>query len=143
MEYNLIIDKFSPESLVLSVHERTALVDKIEQLINPAVNEITAYGQGEILYIPLNEIFCFFTDSGKVYICTDTKKLLIKQRLCYAENIANDNFVKINQGCIINKNYVKKFQVSIGGSIKVCLKNGFEDYISRRELTKVKRSFGL
>ncbi len=143
MEYILNIDKNSPESLVLSVHERTALVDNIERLINPGISEITAYGQDEIFCIPMDEIYCFFTYSGKVYISTNNKKLMVKQRICNIENVANDSFIKINQGCIINKNYVKKFQVSIGGSIKVCLKNGFEDYVSRRELTKVKRSFGL
>ena len=143
MEYRLIIDKNIPESLVLSVHERTALVDCIERLIIPGAEEITAYGQDEIYNIPLNEIYCFFTDSGRVYISTGNNKLMIKQRLCNIESVINENFVKINQGCIINKKFVKKFQVSIGGAIKVCLKNGFEDYISRRELTKVKRSFGL
>lgn len=143
MEYRLIIDKNNPESLVLSVHERTAFVDSIERMLNRGTEEITGYADDEIFCVPLDEIYCFFTDSGRVYISTDNKKLMIKQRLCNIESVINENFVKINQGCIINKNFVKKFQVSIGGAIKVCLKNGFEDYISRRELTKVKRSFGL
>lgn len=143
MEYRLIIDKNNPESLVLSVHERTAFVDSIERMLNRGTEEITGYADDEIFCVPLDEIYCFFTDSGRVYISTDNKKLMIKQRLCNIESVINENFVKINQGCIINKNFVKKFQVSIGGAIKVSLKNGFEDYISRRELTKVKRSFGL
>ena len=143
MEYRLIIDKNNPESLVLSVHERTAFVDSIERMLNRGTEEITGYADDEIFCVPLDEIYCFFTDSGRVYISTDNKKFMIKQRLCNIESVINENFVKINQGCIINKNFVKKFQVSIGGAIKVCLKNGFEDYISRRELTKVKRSFGL
>lgn len=143
IEYRLIIDKTIPESLVLTVHERTAVVDIIEKIIKAETDEITAFGEDEIFRVALNKIYCFYTDSGRVYIRTDNEKLMIKQRLCNIENTVDENFIKINQGCIINKNYVKKFKVSIGGAIKVCLKNGFEDYISRRELKKVKRSFGL
>ena len=60
-----------------------------------------------------------------------------------SEEILGDDFVKINQGCIVKVNAVKRFEASVGGAIKIILGNGFEDYISRRELSKVKILFLL
>ena len=59
------------------------------------------------------------------------------------EELLDNSFIKINQGCIVNINKILKFDSSITGSIKVILKNGFSDYISRRELKNVKRRIGL
>ena len=59
------------------------------------------------------------------------------------EELLDNSFIKINQGCIVNINKILKFDSSITGSIKVILKNGFNDYISRRELKNVKRRIGL
>ena len=68
---------------------------------------------------------------------------LIKERIYQVEELLDNSFIKINQGCIVNINKILKFDSSITGSIKVILKNGFSDYISRRELKNVKRRIGL
>ena len=143
MEYELIINKSAEESLVLTVHERNELVEVVEKLLCTKQEFITASGEDEIFRIAVKDIECFYTDSGRVYLCTGKQRLLVRQRLYSLEELLPPEFVKINQGCIVNINFVKKFQTSVGGAIKVILKNGFEDYISRRELSKVKRRFGL
>lgn len=143
MEYELIIDKNAVESLVLTVNERSNLVDSIEHLLNTDIEVIRGYMDDEISLIPVNEVDCFYTDCGKVHMSVDKQIFLIRERICTLEENLPDFFQKINQGCIVNVSCVKKFEVSVGGAIKVILKNGFEDYISRRELTKVKRRFGL
>ena len=38
---------------------------------------------------------------------------------------------------------IKKFESTIGGSLKVIFKNGYVDYISRRELKIVKQRMGI
>ena len=53
------------------------------------------------------------------------------------------SFIKLNQSCIANKNKIKKFESTIGGALKVIFKNGYIDYISRRELKNVKERMGL
>lgn len=143
MEYTLIIDSESEESLVLTVRERTELVDSIERLINPKQEYLLGSRDFDTFRIPIRKISCFITDNNKVYAYAGNEKYSLKQRLYQLEELLDDGFVKINQGCIINMSQVRKFETTLGGSIKVVLKNGFEDYISRRELKKVKRRFGL
>lgn len=142
LEYTLIIDNTKTESLILTVHERNAFVEFIEELLSGS-DTVTAYRDDEILLVPTNSISCFFTDKNKVCINVNGEKFHIKQKLYMLEETLGNSFIKINQGCIVNIRHVKKFTASVGGSVKVVLQNGFEDHISRRELRNVKRRFGI
>jgi len=143
VDYRLIIDKEKEESLVLTVHERGEIVEKIEELIGEKTDRIYAYKEDEILPISANDADCFFTDKNKVYAHLGKEKYLLKVRLYQLEEITKNSFIKINRGCLINIRKIKKFEMSFGGTISVVLNNGFKDYISRRELQNVKRRMGL
>ena len=143
MEYKLIIDETADESLVLTVHERNSLVESVEKLVNTKIQQLTAYTEDDVFRISIKDVDCFYTDSGRVCALVGKEKYTVRYRLYALEEILDGDFIKINQGCIVNVNTVKKFEASVGGAIKIILGNGFEDYISRRELSKVKRRFGL
>ena len=143
MRYQLIIDKEKEESIVITVHEKTDKIKQIEDIIYSNKYQLLAFDQEEIVPININEVFAFFTNDSKVYVSLNDKELLIKERIYQIEELLDDSFIKINQGCIVNINKILKFDSSITGSIKVVLKNGFQDYISRRELKNVKRRIGL
>ena len=143
MKYQLIIDKTKEESIVITVHEKTDKIKQIEDIINSNKYQFLAYNQEEIVPININEVFAFFTNDSKVYVSLNDNELLIKERIYQVEELLDNSFIKINQGCIVNINKILKFDSSITGSIKVILKNGFSDYISRRELKNVKRRIGL
>lgn len=143
MKYQLIIDKTKEESIVITVHEKTDKIKQIEDIINSNKYQFLAYNQEEIVPININEVFAFFTNDSKVYVSLNDNELLIKERIYQVEELLDNSFIKINQGCIVNINKVLKFDSLITGSIKVILKNGFSDYISRRELKNVKRRIGL
>ena len=143
MKYQLIIDKTKEESIVITVHEKTDKIKQIEDIINSNKYQLLAYNQEEIVPININEVFAIFTNDSKVYVSLNDNELLIKERIYQVEEFLDNSFIKINQGCIVNINKILKFDSSITGSIKVILKNGFSDYISRRELKNVKRRIGL
>lgn len=143
MKYILTIDPEQEEKVIVIVHQRNELVDGIEKLINETINEIIGFKENETVKMNIDDISCFFTDDNKIYAICNNERYYIKLRLYQIESLIDNNFVKINRGCIINKKEIKKFESSFGGSIKVVLKNGFSDYISRRELSNVKRSIGL
>ena len=143
MEYTLIIDPQKDESLVLSVHERNKIVEAVEKIMGINAMCLFGYSETDAVRIDPNEVDCYFTDSNKIYVCIGDKKYLLKERLYKIEEILSQDFIRINQGCIINVNKVKKFDMSLGGTIKVILTNGFEDYISRRQIKNVKRRFGI
>lgn len=143
MKYQLILDKEKEESIIITAHEKTEKIIMIEKIINVNDQKLMAYNDDEIIPIMLNNVYAFYTNDSKVFVKMKENDYLIKERIYQVAELLDESFVKINQGCIVNINKILKFDSSITGSIKVVLKNGFQDYISRRELKNVKRRLGL
>ena len=141
MKYELILDENEEESIVIRAHHRNEMIIQIENIIKN--NKLLGYGNGEIVPLSLSDVYVFYTSNGKVFASMGKEVYELKERIYNIEGIVDDSFVKINQGCIVNVNRILKFDSSITGCIKVILKNGFSDYISRRELKNVKRRLGL
>lgn len=143
MDYKLIIDKEKEEYLHILVHEKNYLVEKIEELIGKDKNIIIGLYDEDKYRLSVNDVSCYFTNNNKVYAIMEGKEYQIKERIYQVEELVDEDYVKINQGCIVNINQIEKFEMSIGGTIKVVLRNGFEDYISRRNLKEVKERLGI
>ena len=143
MKLRIVIDKNHDEQILIYAHEKTALICEIEQLVNNDSFDLTGYGETETVKLNLNEICCFITEDNKVFALTEKDKYRLKSRLYQIEENLNDNFVKINQSCIANIKKIDKFKASVGGALTVIFKNGYEDYVSRRNLKSVKERLGL
>ena len=77
-------------------------------------------------------------EDGRVYALLSGKRLRLKSRLYEIEDVLPECFIRINQSCIVNISMIKKFTVSIGAALMVELKCGYRDYVSRRQVKKVK-----
>ena len=142
MKCIITIDKDREEEVLIFAHEKTKLVEDIINLIN-SENIFVGYSDGEIYRLNLSEINCFTVEDNKVYALTDNGKLHVKQRLYQVEERLSDDFVKINQSCIANIKKIKKFDSSVSGMLTVIFKNGYRDYVSRRNLKSVKERLGV
>ncbi|MBQ4348202.1 MAG: LytTR family transcriptional regulator [Clostridia bacterium] len=143
MELKIVIDKNRAEEVLVFAHERSELVKSIESLVERCEKNFVAYGDGCVRKISADEVYCFVSCGGKVYALTENEKLLLKERLYQIEEKLGNNFVKINQSCIGNINSIKSFDVSVSGTLKVIFKNGYTDYVSRRQIKNVKERFGI
>ena len=139
MKYKLIIDETKEEEVVITCHQKREIFDQIEQLINNIDNKLIGYENNDIIMIKLEEVSCFISENNKVFAMIDNHKYLIKKRLYQIEEMLDLNFVRLNQSCIANINKIDKFTVSFNGFLKVVFSNGYEDFISRRELKNVRR----
>ena len=143
MKCTLIITDEHQEEVVIYARERTKLTDDIEALVIGSVTEIIGYGENQAIRLKTDEVTCFMVEDSKVYALTDKEKYQLKQRLYQLEEMLPDNFVKINQSCIANIRQIKKFDTSISGTLVINFKNGYKDYVSRRQMKTVKERFGL
>ena len=143
MKCTTIIDNEHDEEVVIYVHRDSALAQKIRELCQEAPFELIGYEDTGFVIIEPEHVHCFALENGKLFALTENKKLLIKQRLYEIERSFGESFVKINQSCIVNVKYIERFDTSIGGALKVTLKNGYKDYISRRQLKYVKERIGF
>ena len=139
LKYELIIDSMKEESIIITAKDKNDLIIEIEKLIKTNMIKIVGYKDDEIYPLELSEIYCFYTQDGKVYAQSKTDNYLVKERIYQLEQVTSELFVKINQGCLVNVKKILKFESNLGGFIKVVLKNNYSDYISRRELKNVKR----
>ena len=143
MKCKVFIDKNHEEEVVIYSHQRNSLVEEIESLVNSQEIEITGYKEQETVKLDLSEIFCFICEENKIYALTEKERFKIKLRLYQLEEKLPQNFVKLNQSCIGNVKKIQRFNASFGGSLSVEFKNGYKDYVSRRQLKIVKERFGF
>ena len=143
MKYSLIIDDKEEESIIITAHQKNELIVEIEKLIKQNDISLIGYDDNKLVPINLNEVYSFYTKNSKVYAMMKNENYLIRERIYQVLELSDERFIKINQGCLVNINKISRFEASIGGAIKVVLKNGFSDYIARRELQNVKRRLGL
>lgn len=143
MKCTLIITDEHEEEVVIYARERTKLTNDIEVLVCGSVPEIIGYKENEVVKLNSDLISCFTVEGNKVYALTDSEKLQIKLRLYQLEEMLPDTFVKINQSCIANIRKIERFDTSVSGTLLIKFKNGYKDYVSRRQMKAVKERFGL
>ena len=143
MKCTLIITNEHEEEVVIYARERTKLTDDIEALVIGSVPELIGYKENQTVKLSSDSVYCFTVEDNKVYALTDSEKLQIKLRLYQLEEMLSDTFVKINQSCIANIKKIERFDTSVSGTLLIKFKNGYNDYVSRRQMKAVKERFGL
>lgn len=146
MKFFLKIDNGQEPSVTVVCDRVNATVKKIEELCKDderAGEMLYGFNDDEVVPLALPQITCFFTKDNKVYALVGDKEYGVKLRIKQIMDIVDDAFIKINQGCVANVSQMRQFKVSFGGALKVIFKNGYTDYVSRRETKNVKRRLGL
>ena len=143
MKYRIEIVKDQEEDIVIFAKEDTAQIRQIEELLQKDNAELFGYAEQEMICLEPKEIYCFFVESGRVYAKTERQSLQVRERLYVLEEKFAADFIKINQSCLVNKQKIERFRSTFGGALEVILKNGYRDYISRRQLKEVKERMGL
>lgn len=142
MKCTVIFDD-SREEIIIYTKEKTKLIEKIEQLSSENEVSLVGYKDDEIIPFEFEDVYCFIVENNKVYAITEKEKYLLKLRLYQIEQLANDDFIKLNKSSLANIKKIKKFDASIGGTLKVIFKNDFVDYVSRRNIKSIKERLGL
>ncbi len=143
MKLRIVIDPNRDEEIVIIAHEKSHLVCEIEELVKNYSVDLIGYTENETVKLDLNDVYCFFTEDNKVFALTENEKYRLKSRLYQLEEVLSENFVKINQSCIANIKKIDRFKATVGGSLTVVFKNGYVDFVSRRNLKNVKERLGL
>ena len=142
MDYKIEINETQDEDILVIAKCSSSLLQQIEALLQEE-QPVRGYSDRAIIQIRSERTFCFYIEDNRVYAQTKDGTFYVKERLYQLEDIFANQFVKINQSCLINQKEIEKFEVSLGGSLSVVLTNGYRDYISRRQLKQVKERFGI
>ncbi len=143
MKFRLIIDKNRDEEVFVYAHEKTKLIEDIENLVSENGFELMGFIDREAVKLNLAEVYCFISENNKVFAVCEKERFMLRYRLYQLEEKLPPNFVKINQSSIADIKKIKRFDTSFTGVLKVVFKNGYTDYVSRRNMKKVKERLGL
>jgi DNA-binding LytR/AlgR family response regulator len=143
MKYNLFINENNEEKIDIFCKSKTPIVDEIINLCEKESLNIVGIFEDERKLLYLNEIERIYTQNNKTFAVCEKKHFQIKYRLYQIEEMVSSNFIKINQSCIVNLNFISSFKSTFGGTVMVIFKDGEKDFISRRELKHIKERLGI
>ena len=146
MKFTLLIQKNQEEEIQALVHEESEFTEKLQNMVLQynGTDKLPAYGEDETLMLSFSQIECIFSQEGKTW-AIDRRgiKYHLKYRLYELEQLLPSNFIRINKSAIANRSQIEKLATSFNGSVDAVFKCGYQDYISRRCLSEIKRSLGL
>ena len=146
MKLTLLIQKNQEEEIHALVHEESEFTEKLQNLVLQynGTDKLPGYREDETRMLSFSEIECVFSQEGKTW-AIDRKgtKYRLKYRLYELEQLLPPGFIRINKSAIANRSRIKKLAASFNGSVDAVFKCGYQDYVSRRCLTEIKRSLGL
>lgn len=143
MKCKILIDQEHAEEVLIYTHQKSPLTNAIQELCESNALELVGYVEKEMVRLDLIDVYCFVVEENKVYALYEQEKFQMKCRLYELQEQLPQHFVKINQSCIANLKKIERFNAAISGSLDVTFKNGYTEYISRRQLKIVKERLGL
>jgi len=144
MKFNLIVDKAKEEQIVATVHRRTELIDRIEELVlsYAGTDRIPAYTEDDMKILMFSDIECITVLSGKTFaIDRQNRRYRLKLRLYELEPMLPTSFIRINKSTLANENRLERFSVTYSGGVDAVFKCGYTEYVSRRCFAEIKRRF--
>ena len=137
-----ISNEFDEIEVIINSPEKNKQVAEIEEkVLNITQGNIeTIIGQkgNDIFVINVSDIIMFYSEDKNNYCKTSDGVFLIKEKLYFLEeNLSNNQFIRISNSAIINIDKVECFNMSFVGSIIVKLKDGSEEYVSKRKISSV------
>lgn len=144
MKFRLIIDRTKEEEVVVTAHEKSALTDKIEQLVmkHEGSDRIAAFTEDETKVLLFSQIECITVQDGKTWaIDTRGERFRLRQRLYELEEMLPSCFIRINKSALANENRLERFSSSFSGAVDAVFKCGYREYVSRRCFAVIRRRF--
>ncbi len=146
MKIEVKIDESCTETKVIIVAGKmTDEVSELMQRLSKTVPQgLIGYENDVALPLESDDIVRIYAAVGKVYAVTAEKEYVLRLRLYEAEDRLNGKgFARISNSEIINIRKAKKFDLSTAGTICVLLSNGDICFVSRRYVTKIKKTLGI
>ncbi len=144
MKYKLIIDKNAEEEIVAIVHSPSSLTKQIEDLIHnfSGTDSIMGYREDEMRKLAFDEIECITVLDRKVIaIDTHGNHYRIQDRLRDLEAILPSYFIRINKSALANEHRILRFDAAFNGGVDAVFACGYQDYVSRRCFSEIKRRY--
>ena len=120
-------------------------VTELAQLITDFGGSRLLVGKQEDVMVVLQpeEIYLIRVEQEKVYLVTKTETYRTQKRMKDVLAILGSGFMQISKSAAINLKYLESVEPYFNGVMKLNLKNGESEYISRKYVPELKKYLGL
>ena len=146
MRFRLQIDPEAEEEVLVTVHRRTQLIDRLEALVlgGEQGERIIGYREDDWRELNFRDVECILVQEDRTYaIDSRGERFLLKARLYEVEKLLPDSFFRINKSAIANRDRIERFTASFNGAVDVKFRCGYQDYVSRRCFRAIKERMGI
>ncbi len=117
--------------------EVMSVVNELHEIFDKNLTGTDEKGNKRILR--RSEIFSVFSEGQRVMILTIDGRFTVPNKLYELESELHEaDFIRISKSEIVNIRKIKSLDMSITGTIKLVMKNGYETYVSRRNVAKIR-----
>lgn len=117
--------------------------------ITSQINQIVLYMQAKNKVFPVSDgektrilkpedIYLIKSEDNKLTIYDQKNQYTSNKRLYEVPQLLGNQFMRISKNTYININYLESVEVAFSGMLKMKLKNGLTDYISRMYVKELK-----
>lgn len=135
----------APPYAVIYTDEVTAEVRRAAALLEAGAgpDRLTVLDGERMVVLRPDEIYLIRVENEKTVVYTQTEHYNGGKRLYEFEALLGSGFLRISKSSLVNGSYLDCVEPSFGGVMRLVLKNGCRDYISRRYLPALKRYLGI
>ncbi len=113
------------------------IVGELHALYDPSLTGTDEVGNKCVL--TPGELVSFYAEKQKVFALDQSRKYTVSRTLQELEKeLEISGFVRISKSELVNIRKIKSLDMSVTGTIRVIMKNGYETYTSRRNVSKLK-----
>lgn len=144
VECNICADCKEPHA-VLHINKMTPpIAQAISLLEKEDTDTIAATRDGKTYFISPGNLELVRTE-GRDIACYDKLKnrYLLSRPLYELEDILGRQFARVSKSTIINLRRISHVEAGLNGTMELVMKNGVEDYISRKYRKSFKERLGL
>jgi DNA-binding LytR/AlgR family response regulator len=143
MKFKLVIAPDQEETVIATVHQRSAFTDQLEAFVTDShTDTIPAYTEDDMVLLRICDIACITVLNGKTYaVDTQNRHYRLKYRLYELEPLLPASFLRINKSSLANEAQLERFAVNYTGSVDAVFRCGYTEYVSRRCFAQIKRRF--
>lgn len=146
MKVEVTLDESCLETKVIILTKKMTeeITTLMQRLSDHIPQEIVGFDGDVVRLLEPADIVRIYAAVGKVFAVIGDKEYILRLRLYEAEERLNGKgFVRISNSEIINIKKARKFDLSTVGTICVSLANGNVSFVSRRYVTKIKKTLGI
>lgn len=123
-----------------------ALTDRVRraaELLGAADMPLTAWKNERIVVLKPEDIFMVRVEGGETAVYGAKERYLSKKRLYEWAELLGERFIQISRATLVSLSCLDSVEPGFSGTLLLKLKNGCQDYVSRRYLPAFKKTLGL